>query len=377
MQKEVDIIIPAYKAHDTIFKTLCSIATQTVADKIMVTIVNDCCPEGDYQKVIRQFKGRLDIRELKLSKNGGPGAARRHGLENATCPYIMFVDADDSLYGGVAVEQLLCTISNPDNNADVVFSDFVQRGDTMSFAFHSRDIVWVFGKIYNRQFLIDNDITFTDLRANEDTCFNRKVYLVHKKMNKEIYFLDAVTYLWQNHKNSITNINQYQYTYDQSICGWVDGLIEYFNWAHAHNISQNLINDDVMIFMAELYTYYCGLGAIPYEVYENPDTVQILQEQNFEYVKKFYHLAWLPNKIDYHNQEFVKAYTEVVYNQIVTNMNPNIYMAQPNIVQFMDMLEHSPYNENDIIQIRKKLPEDMKQNNIECGVCDKDYYKEK
>jgi hypothetical protein len=49
-------------------------------------------------------------------------------------------------------------------------------------------------------------------------------------------------------------------------------------------------------------------------------------------------------------------------------------MAQPNIVQFMDMLNELPYNENDIYEIWKRIPQKLKQNNIDCGVCEKDYY---
>ena len=43
----IDVIIPAYKAHGTILRTLSSIAEQTILSDVDVTIVNDCCPEGD------------------------------------------------------------------------------------------------------------------------------------------------------------------------------------------------------------------------------------------------------------------------------------------------------------------------------------------
>ena len=44
MEKQIDIIIPAYNAHNTIDKALASIACQNISDKIKVTIVNDCSP---------------------------------------------------------------------------------------------------------------------------------------------------------------------------------------------------------------------------------------------------------------------------------------------------------------------------------------------
>lgn len=40
--KKVDVIIPAYKAQNTIERTLASIVMQSIVDKLTVTIVNDC-----------------------------------------------------------------------------------------------------------------------------------------------------------------------------------------------------------------------------------------------------------------------------------------------------------------------------------------------
>ena len=41
MDKLIDIIIPAYKAQNTIDKTVASAAIQNIADQCIVTIVND------------------------------------------------------------------------------------------------------------------------------------------------------------------------------------------------------------------------------------------------------------------------------------------------------------------------------------------------
>lgn len=52
---KIDVIIPAYKAHGTLLRTLSSIAEQTILKDVDVTIVNDCCPEGDYGEFIKMF----------------------------------------------------------------------------------------------------------------------------------------------------------------------------------------------------------------------------------------------------------------------------------------------------------------------------------
>ena len=51
----IDIIIPAYNAHDTLYKTLSSIALQTIKDKVNVYIINDYSKKS-YKKEIDTFK---------------------------------------------------------------------------------------------------------------------------------------------------------------------------------------------------------------------------------------------------------------------------------------------------------------------------------
>lgn len=95
---KINVIIPAYKAHDTILRCLSSIACQTIIDDVSVVIVNDCCPEGDYSEAVQAFSPIMDVREIKMQENGGPGLARQYGIDNTDCEFITFVDADDCLY---------------------------------------------------------------------------------------------------------------------------------------------------------------------------------------------------------------------------------------------------------------------------------------
>ena len=59
----IDIIIPAYKAQDTIIRTLSSIALQEIVDEVEVTIVNDADGIG-YQKFVDMFSPYMKIREI-------------------------------------------------------------------------------------------------------------------------------------------------------------------------------------------------------------------------------------------------------------------------------------------------------------------------
>ena len=88
---KIDVIIPAYKAQNTILRTLSSIAEQEILDDLEVTIVNDADDIG-YKEFVDMFSPYMKIKEITMKKNGGPGEARQHGLENTTNPFITFID---------------------------------------------------------------------------------------------------------------------------------------------------------------------------------------------------------------------------------------------------------------------------------------------
>ena len=54
----------------------------------------------------------------------------------------------------------------------------------------------------------------------------------------------------------------------------------------------------------------------------------------------------------------------------LVGVNPHIGIR---IREFMDKLENEPYNPDDIYDVWAKIPEDLKQNNIKCGVCPEGY----
>ena len=58
----IDVIIPAYNSHETIVKTLASLAMQLNRDELIVTIVND--GGKDYKDLVETFNKLINIQEI-------------------------------------------------------------------------------------------------------------------------------------------------------------------------------------------------------------------------------------------------------------------------------------------------------------------------
>ena len=200
----VNLIIPVYKARDTLPQALDSLVAQ-IKKTFIVTIVQDC-DEEDYKDIIDEYRRRgLQIRFVCMPENLGPGCARQYGMDiDAMCDYFMFLDADDMLYPR-AIDVLYHEAKL--HNADIVSSGFVGENEHAATFFDVMDtpVTWMHGKIYRAQFLRDNNIRFKpDIRLNEDSYFN----LVAINCTKNKYKIKEYTYLWRENKSSITRAEE-------------------------------------------------------------------------------------------------------------------------------------------------------------------------
>jgi glycosyltransferase involved in cell wall biosynthesis len=362
MAKRIDVIIPAYKAHGTMFRALSSIACQSILDQISVTIVNDCCPEGDYSSFVDLFSPFFDIKEVKLEKNGGPGVARQFGIDNSSAEWFTCMDADDTLIGSLALEQLL-GVADANPSVVNVVGTFLQLCEGSAPLKHEADSVWMFGKLYKRSFIEKYNIRFNETRANEDTGFNKKVNLIcSASQNEDIANVDIPVYYWHEKVDSITRVNNGQYSYDQSFCGWTDNMIDAYQFCKRVTPFNGEVDKFCVGVMYQLYTYYIEV------VGRNP----VFAAQDWEYVKKFYHTCFAPLwgslsddvKAEAYNEAMTGVYVKQSWHGIIPSMS---------ITEFFDKLSKEPYDPNDIYSVYADLPSDLIANNIACGVCEENY----
>ena len=241
----IDVIIPAYNAHDTIEQTLCSIAYQTMTDLINVYIIDDYSKK-DYSEIVSFFGHFLNIKLIRLDQNSGPGVARQYGIDHSSGKYIIFIDADDIFSDSFSVKTLYDSIEK-DNN-DIVVGKFIEESNN-TFYDHIHDTTWLHGKIYRRTFLENNNIRFNNTRANEDNGFNQLCLLC----NPKIKFIDDKIYIWRNNVKSITRINDHEY----QLTG-LEGFANNINYALEEGLKRNCKLEDFsnLAFSTLISEYY-------------------------------------------------------------------------------------------------------------------------
>lgn len=260
----IDVIIPAYNAHDTIEQTLFSIAYQDLSELCNVIIIDDNSNKN-YQDIVERFNNIIKIKLLRLQENKGPGYARQYGINNSNSKFILFIDSDDILSSPYSINILYNEIK--DSDYDLVISNFEEELDE-KFVLKENDTIWLHGKIYRRSFLQKNKIFFNNSRFNEDNGFNQLILLADSK----IRYINKKTYIWRNNKKSITRRNNYKFRYD--------GTLQYiFNikWALELAIKRqyNVSKIAELAFSALVYLYFIYL-----EFYEKSDINNILVATN-------------------------------------------------------------------------------------------------
>jgi teichuronic acid biosynthesis glycosyltransferase TuaG len=91
----ISVIIPAYKAAQTIERALASVAAQTLKpDEVIV--VDDGSKDGTFEAA-EAFMGQMSGINLKVvnQQNLGAGAARNRAIAEASGTWLAFLDADD------------------------------------------------------------------------------------------------------------------------------------------------------------------------------------------------------------------------------------------------------------------------------------------
>lgn len=351
---EITVGIPCYKCKDTIYKTLASIQSQTIDCEVILGIDD----KDDYSDIIKEFS-HLNIKQVgNENENGGPGVARQKCLDACETPFITFIDADDVFYTAQALEILKSAFSKP--TVVVGQGGFISNGMGMR---NEMSHPWVFGRMYNVEFLRTNKIGFTKLRAMEDGEFNAKIRMIIEGTQMEWNIADVPVYLWQEgSEHSITRTGM-----DLELEGKPKGLPLYnyglcnlgacvcFKNAISFVKKINPFNPSLMKTAAEIF-----VGQY-FQYFETLENAPIYSEQSMWVSRWFYHNCFK----DYEN-----LVNEEILQQIA--MPQFTRLKKMPTMTFDEWLDSLKNQEEPTIEglkdIRSGLPKEVLELEVKTGV---------
>jgi glycosyltransferase involved in cell wall biosynthesis len=363
MGADLTIGIPAYRAEETIEKTLMSIATQTWIDKCCVIIASDD-PNTDYDYLEDSYGEFFDIKTLPCEENTGPGLARQRCLDACQTPWITFIDADDILANPLAIENLLIAVNSP--QVIEVQGPFLAEhkiGEKTVFA-PRNDIThpWVFGRIYNTKFLKDNKIAFSELRAMEDGEFNWKIRMTIDGTPFKINVINEPVYIWKegsDHSITRTGIDDKgipQYNFDLCPVGSTIAAINAAKFCKERNpFNGGITRFIVETMIGQYFTYVECLEKRP-----------IFAKQCMFNAKRFYNECYseIENGI---SDDILKT----MYTAQYAGKAPDLIGIIPKMTffDFMGNVKSSNYGgEEELIAIRNEFPKEILDNDKKTGV---------
>jgi len=189
---KVSVIVAAYNAERTLERCIRSLLGQTMTE-FEVLAVDD--GSTDRTLAILEEFAREDGRVRPLSQpNGGPAAARSLGLSQAQGDYISFVDADDEVtsdclsrlceaIGETDADLAVCAhvrikgdreILYPGQDGVISLEETGRERFLLNYAGKLGQSIW--GKLYRRALIRENEIDFLPVRYAEDSVFNLCYY---------------------------------------------------------------------------------------------------------------------------------------------------------------------------------------------------------
>lgn len=213
--KEISVIVPVYNVEKYLKKCLLSIKAQTF-ESYEVILVEDGSTDNS-KNIVQEFVScNSEKFKLFLQENKGLSGARNTGMQYASGKYICFIDSDDTVEPDFLAKLYQKTI---DTDADMVFCAFRsvdEQGNCIQNIYESvvepneitnikskkelfliQNAAW--NKLYKRQIIEENNLSFTEGVWYEDIRFTKKYLLFAEKC----VYCDDILYNYLQRSGSI------------------------------------------------------------------------------------------------------------------------------------------------------------------------------
>lgn len=309
----INIIIPTYKNKEALQKTLTSI-NEKLLPQITIIIIDDYS-NLNYQDIKLKFPYiNLHI----LQRNVGPGMARQFGIEHTKQPYILFIDTGDIFISQQSQQEIITVINQ---HPEVQVFSWTHRCENTGLILqdsHNR----LHGRVYKRSFLQKHNIKFSQegSRANEDIGFNRTCRLILKQYYPQTsyYYSQTPIILWHQGPESITQKNNYAFTYKESALGLAINEQNVFKICQQNNISNENLQIQADEIIIAMYKKLC------LTILNRPEYIQNV----WDGVYRFYHNIYYKYESNpsFHRQNMFSKMIKQLHNKTIP-LNFNRFLS--------------------------------------------------
>lgn len=275
---KLQILIPQYNEDDKKIKPLLdSIEMQKNVNfkkDLEVCIGND---GSDVKLSIDFLKTYTFPIQYHYFEHTGLAGTRKQLFDISSGDYVMFCDADDMFISSIALSIILQQIKD---GFDALICDFMEEhileNDNAIYIPREDDSIFVHGKIYRREFLLENKIEWhPELREHQDSAFN----VLAKTCAKKMLRIQIPIYMWHDNCDSISRKNK-EYHSVNTWCAMID--------------SYNALIEDLKnrgygaqaIYYAK-YCLYATYFEMSHEIWKR-ENVQEKKANTLNYLAKFY-----------------------------------------------------------------------------------------
>ena len=251
---KLSILMPYHnESFEKIKPTFESLHSQKGVDfkEIELVISNNCEKPKEPIEIYESFPN-LNINYVLCKEIDNIGMSRQTALDNAKGEYVCWLDSDDIFPDNTILNKYF-QIMNQHKNFDIIYCKDCEQtliGDelkTFLLAKSSRD-VFVSGKLYKKEFIVKNKITFIPIVSySEDTLFNLNCLIHHPILGEA----DFLSYIHCYNPKSTSRQNTAAFTEDatrdfiKGILWLVDQYKDSEDKEYIFNIIQLIFNDFV------------------------------------------------------------------------------------------------------------------------------------
>lgn len=172
----ITVVVPIYNAEKFISKCVDSILKNTFSD-FELLLIDDGSKDKSYSLIQSFTDSRITVSH---HDNQGVSFTRNKGIYMASGEFIVFVDSDDyidndyleKLYSKSTTSDIIVSgIKHVDTNGKIITQLPISNNEWQKFR-----LILSGGKMYRRQFLLDNNLSYGTLQIGEDVLFNVSIY---------------------------------------------------------------------------------------------------------------------------------------------------------------------------------------------------------